>query len=56
MDAKSFFNLVAELRKNQKDYFTTRSKDALSKSIELEKKVDAEIERVNRVLQEQNTK
>lgn len=32
MTAKDFFNLVSEMRKNQKDYFKTRSSESLRKS------------------------
>ena len=47
MNAKQFFDLVSEMRSSQKEYFKTRSSQSLQKSKELEKKVDAEIERVN---------
>lgn len=50
MNAKDFFDLVKEMRKNQKDYFKTRSTESLRKSKELEKQVDDEIERVNRIV------
>lgn len=38
------------MRKNQKDYFKTRSIEALRKSKELEKQVDDEIARVNKII------
>lgn len=50
MNAREFFNKVALLRHHQKDYFATRSRDALLASKALEKEIDAEIERVNRLL------
>lgn len=46
MNARQFFDRVVQLRKFQKEYFATRSKDALRQSIALEKEIDAEIERV----------
>ncbi len=45
-ERRQFFNRVVQLRKFQKEYFATRSKDALHQSIALEKEIDAEIERV----------
>lgn len=50
MNAKQFFDLVSEMRSSQKEYFKTRSSQSLQKSKELEKKVDAEIERVNNII------
>lgn len=50
MKAEDFFNLVTEMRKNQKDYFKTRSIEALRKSKELERQVDDEIARVNKII------
>ena len=52
MDAKSFFNLVAAMRDKQKEYFRTRSQSALRESKTLEKRVDDEISRVERILKE----
>lgn len=54
MNARQFFDRVVQLRKFQKEYFATRSKEALRQSIALEKEVDAEIERVQAVLAKQN--
>lgn len=48
MDAKSFFMLVREMRTAQKEYFRLRSHEALTKSMELERKV--EIHRVEDIL------
>lgn len=52
MDAKAFFDLVSRMRTMQKEYFKTRSKSSLEQSNTLEKRVDAEIERVNKILEE----
>lgn len=53
MNAKEFFSLVKEMRHEQKEYFKTRSVEVLRKSKALEKRVDDEILRVERVLSEQ---
>ena len=50
MNAKEFFGLVKEMRVQQKEYFKTRSSDVLRKSKALEKRVDDEIERVEKVM------
>lgn len=50
MTPKEFFDKVSRMRKAQKEYFRTRSGRALSDSKRLEQEIDAEIERVNRVL------
>lgn len=52
MNAKEFFGLVKEMRLQQKEYFKTRSSDVLRKSKALEKRVDDEIERVEKVMNE----
>ena len=52
MNAKEFFSLVKEMRLQQKEYFKTRSSDVLKKSKALEKRVDDEISRVERILSE----
>lgn len=49
MTPKEFFDLVARMRKMQQEYFRTRTSASLSASKKLERAVDAEIERVNRV-------
>lgn len=57
MDARQFFNLVSRLREAQKRYFKTRSSIDLQSSKQLEKELDAEIERVNTIIQQkQNPK
>lgn len=50
MNPRQFFDLVADMRSSQKEYFRTRSSQSLQKSKELERKVDAEIERVNSII------
>ena len=52
MTAKSFFDLVREMREAQKSYFLTRSRDLLDKSKALEREVDREIARVDTILGE----
>lgn len=46
MDKRVFFEKVALMRDAQKEYFRTRSHDALRKSKALESEIDREIERV----------
>lgn len=41
-----FVTIVAEMRRAQKDYFATRSEEALNEAKRLEKKVDAMIDDV----------
>ena len=50
MNARQFFDRVVQLRRFQKEYFATRSRESLLSSISLEKEIDAEIERVNALL------
>lgn len=52
MTAREFFNLVREMRETQRSYFLTRSKDLLEKSKQLEREVDREIARVDKLLGE----
>ena len=52
MDARTFFDLVSKMRDKQREYFRTRSTAALRESKQLEKRVDDEINRVNRLQQE----
>ena len=52
MDAEAFFYLVSQMRTMQKEYFKTRYKSYLEKSKELENRVDNEIERVNKIIDE----
>lgn len=46
MNARLFFEKVALLREAQKEYFRTRSHEALRKSKAFEAEIDAEIKRV----------
>lgn len=52
MTAKEFFDLVSQMREKQKEYFRTRSASVLNESKTLERRVDAEIMRVNQVMQD----
>ena len=60
MTAKQFFDLVSEMRKAQKNYFAARYRkepfevcDKLKKiSKDIERQIDAEIERVNKLTTE----
>lgn len=54
MTPKEFFNKVCRMRKAQKEYFHTRSGRALADSKRLEKEIDDEIERVEKVMEEKN--
>ena len=54
MNAEQFFRLVESMRKAQKNYFQMRSTKYLNESKQLERQVDAEIERVNNILRERN--
>lgn len=54
MTPKEFFDKVSRMRKAQKEYFRTRSGRALSDSKRLEKDIDDEIERVNKVIEAKN--
>ncbi|MBR4499809.1 MAG: hypothetical protein IKP11_04645 [Paludibacteraceae bacterium] len=48
--ARWFFGKVTAMRQAQREYFKTRSQSALRQSKALEREVDAEIERVNKIL------
>lgn len=50
MDARQFFERVKVMRHFQKEYFKTRTRTALQQSKALECEIDAEIARVNRLL------
>ena len=50
MNAREFFNKVAQMRSMQKEYFRTRSKTALQESKRLEMEIDMEIARVERIV------
>jgi hypothetical protein len=49
MNAKEFFSLVTEMRNAQKTYFRNRTTDNLKHSKDLERQVDNEIRRVERL-------
>lgn len=50
MTNRQFFDLVVQLRWYQKEYFATRSRDSLQQAKALEKRVDDEIARVQKIL------
>ena len=53
MNAKQFFDRVTIMRKYQKEYFRTRSQSALKLSKALELEIDAEITRVNALMEKE---
>ena len=53
MNAKQFFDRVTIMRKYQKEYFLTRSQAALKLSKALELEIDAEITRVNALMEKE---
>ncbi|WP_373804331.1 hypothetical protein [Bacteroides heparinolyticus] len=53
MNAKQFFSLVGDMRAAQKEFFKTKSPSALDESKQLEKAVDAEVQRVNEIVKGQ---
>ncbi len=55
MNSKQFFDKVSQMREAQKMYFKTKSAQYLRESKSLEKEIDMEIERVNKIVaQKQN--
>lgn len=50
MTHEEFFRKVERIRAKQREYFRTRSSAALTDSKRLEKEIDAEIERVNKIV------
>lgn len=52
MIPEAFFRHVERLRAAQKEYFRTRSSETLRISKRLERELDAEIERVNKIMNE----
>jgi len=57
MNSQRFFHLVVKMRDCQKRYFRTRSASALRECRNYESQIDAEIERVNKILSDkQNPK
>lgn len=54
MTPKEFFEKVEKMREAQKNYFKTRSSMALQLSKRLEKEIDEEIARANKVINKPN--
>lgn len=54
MNAEQFFRLVESMRNAQNNYFKTRITKYLNESKQLERKVDEEINRVNKIINERN--
>lgn len=54
MAPKEFFEKVEKLREAQKNYFKTRSSMALQLCKKLEKEIDEEIARVNKITNKPN--
>lgn len=54
MTAKEFYDTVVQLRDTQKMFFKTRHQDYLKKSKQIEKIIDTEIERVERIKSQQS--
>lgn len=52
MNAREFFDLVRELREAQKEHYRILSSITMGRVTELERKVDDEIARVERILSE----
>ena len=52
MNARQFYEEVKKMRYLQKKYFLTRDYRALEASKKIEKRIDAEIERVEQLLNE----
>jgi hypothetical protein len=49
MNAKEFYDTVRLMRKAQKDYFNTHTQIHLQKAKKLEKAIDDEIKRVEKI-------
>lgn len=52
MDSKEFYETVKRMRAAQKEYFKTRRPCDLQRSKDIEKVIDTEIERVERIIWE----
>lgn len=50
MNARQFYDLVVRMRQSQKAYFRSRTSTDLRLSKELERQVDAEIERAQKLI------
>lgn len=55
MNAREFFYLVSNMRSAQVNYFATREQKYLRACKRLESEVDAEIQRVKDIINEQKT-
>lgn len=51
MDSREFFDKVALMRQLQQEYFRTRSRSVLTNCKNVERDVDAEIKRVNAIIE-----
>ena len=51
MDSREFFDKVALMRQLQQEYFRTRSRSVLTNCKNIERKIDAEIKRVNAIME-----
>jgi len=51
MDHRDFFNKVALMRQLQQEYFRTRSRSVLTNCKNVEREIDAEIKRVNAIME-----
>lgn len=53
MNARQFYNIVVRMRKAQRDYYNKPSSYNKAMRAELERQVDAEIERVEKMMREE---
>ena len=51
MNSREFFDKVALMRQLQQEYFRTRSRSVLTNCKNIEREVDAEIKRVNAIME-----
>ena len=51
MDSREFFDKVALMRQLQQEYFRTRSRSVLTNCKNIEREIDAEIKRVNAIME-----
>lgn len=50
MTPREFFDKVSLMRRLQREYFRSKNRTTLDRSKAVEREVDAEIERVNRIM------
>ena len=55
MNPREFYDKVVQMRLAQKEYFKTRTSSALIESKRLEKVIDDEIARVDKIVHQQQT-